>query len=98
MAAAAAFKRVDPPRNSGKPRRYELGPPLVLKKTALVSVTSLLSALPKPALNYWGRNVVAEAAAEHRDLLMTMEKEEMIEWLKEAPDRVMRSRGRRGTG
>lgn len=94
------FRRIDAPIHSGQPRRYALGPPLVDKAVELVSVTSVLTALPKPALKAWGENVVARAAVEAYQsgiLAQMSDEEEIYDWLRQAPFRTMSRAGRRGT-
>ncbi len=92
------FRRIDGKNDA--PRVYKLGPPLVPKPVELLSVTSILSALPKPALKAWGEGLVADAAVEifNSEIATSMDADELREWLKDAPYRKMTRAGKRGTG
>lgn len=96
--STAPFERKDPrSKQSGQTRTYVLRPPLVLRQTELPSVTSILGALPKPALQLWGQNLVARAAVDDRHMLLKMEPEAMYDYLRKVPEKQMKSRGRRGS-
>lgn len=60
------------------------------------SVSAVLDALAKPALQYWSAKRVAEDAYDMRDYWSDLDREPAIGWLKKAPYRSMKKAADRG--
>jgi len=60
-------------------------------------VTTLLNGIPKDALYFWGKKVVAEFAWEHQDVWTGLTKEDAIKLLKGSPESQKEKAGVRGT-
>jgi len=64
-------------------------------------VTSVLNAIPKDFLRYWGQGLVAQAAVEYKDAVDTMiangDSAGAVDWLKNAPNRNTAGAAERGT-
>lgn len=61
------------------------------------SVTTILSAMPKPALPVWAAKVVAEYAVDHLDALSALERDAALDLLKRVPDRQKNKGGEMGS-